>query len=1248
MKKRLLGILLILAILMTMTVVMSMSVSAEDIDFSSGKEVEATCQHCNATVTWLPLTQEVMDTWGANDKVYDPANGTHYYVCYTADDQTQVTLPGSTGLAINTGDSLCLHLNGKKLYRNGARGFGVSGTLNIMDHTAEDGSIVAYAKTDSTGMVVRLGSSGAKCNLYGGTMEMRTGSSDYAKQGGCVYAGSGTTFTMYGGTLTSGIARTGGNLYVANGATAHLLGGTITGGAASYGDKLGGNIYCAGQLTLGNCDVTDGTADSLGSDMYFNGTGKLTVKSAFAGETYAAFNAAHLPVSLADGYLTDTLDVCEGVFTGKLFLEKDSELYTLYGKENDTKLYVKEREIEDVDFSAGGTVNGWCQHCKTNVDWKPLTDSVTTTWGTNYSTSNGTHYYVAAEKVKISGGILTIAEGEELCLHLNGNTLYRNNIRAFNLNGTMSIMDHKAGEGVLFAYAESTSTGGVIRMAKTSAKLNLYGGTLQMKTGSSLKCVSGGTVYMIEGGSTFNMYGGTLSGGKAKNGGNLYVGKNSNFTMTGGTMTGGEALLDGSSTGYGGNIYSNGSVTLGNGTFSNGEAGVCGSDLYLSSTGTLTVKSNFAGEGKVGFNSAHLGDPVMGSPLTATLDSCEGAFPGKLYLENSSYLPGLYGKADDTKIYVADTALMKKDGTTAWYGSAAEAMAAYDEHTVSLFTGTGELVVDGGAYTVDLAGADLAVSGTGTVTLFDSANKDGKTYGTATVTGVTVANAFETEVDGTKYYMFNEGNTYSFHCISVGLSGCNIRPSSSGIYYTGIWSCDDKMATMLDSFGVAVSLVKTPDKDFETDTSCLYTAFDKTKMETGVPRNGVIIEGILDAAKTAYRNNKNARMPIYAAAYMKMTDGTVIVGDVTGNYSLHSAMAYLDDLIGQNPGTLAEARAQARAFYETWSDDGMGTWTQDLNNTLTRREDGVLNLLMMPNSYAYYYVEELYALLMENLPEGITEVNIYNVYHSGCSAERASNAWKNNERYYTIFKTCADGRIQLTEQYTATIEEALVLEDWDFIHLHGSLISGADYPNVPENGTHLKIAAVAEPLLDRFHYLFPDAQLLWQRTWTSEIGRSDLWTEEYSQGYDIGMQYISDYMCNEWDLNKPYDLVQVNSGAGWREARKLEAGKNLLPFGGLCARLGWEDYALTLGYAEGEKPNSGDGYHDGDIGGAQLINAYTWYETLTGQDCRETKYRPAYTKDGVTYTHPEELIKIFQDAVHGVVSQMPETVQPAK
>ena len=39
-------------------------------------------------------------------------------------------------------------------------------------------------------------------------------------------------------------------------------------------------------------------------------------------------------------------------------------------------------------------------------------------------------------------------------------------------------------------------------------------------------------------------------------------------------------------------------------------------------------------------------------------------------------------------------------------------------------------------------------------------------------------------------------------------------------------------------------------------------------------------------------------------------------------------------------------------------------------------KDPKLSILMVGNSFCYYYVEELYDLLMENLPKGIEEVEI--------------------------------------------------------------------------------------------------------------------------------------------------------------------------------------------------------------------------------------------------------------------------------
>ena len=1024
----------------------------------------------------------------------------------------------------------------------------------------------------------------------------------------------------------------------------------------------------------------------------------------------------------------------------------------------------------DVDFSAGGTVNGYCQKCKANVNWLPLTEDVTTGWGKDYSESNGTHYYVADKEVKLAGGILTVAAGEELCLHLNGNTLYRGNIRAFNVSGTLSIMDHAANEGVLYAYAESTSTGGVIRLAAATGELNLYGGTLQMKTGSSTRCVSGGTVYMYKG-STFTMTGGTLSGGRATNGGNLYIGENCNFTMTGGTITGGTVTIGESSTGMGGNVFisagatvnisnatltggsaaerggnlvttatnitlnitdstisdgscdkhggnlylnngyitmtgctvtggsskgsggniityvggskaenylrmngctvtggtagtwggnvyvtgnssGTGTLTLGNCTVTGGTCGNTGRNIFVAETGKLAITKDFAGEASVRFNSALVSDPVRGGSITAAGGSCEGPFTGKLYIENDAQQPELYGKTGDTTLYIKAAAIVGSDGKKVWYDTNADAVANYDSNAKYLVANQGELALTGGAYTVDLCGADVNVTGTGSVTFMDSANADFATYGTATATGVTVKNTAATQVDGNTYYMVRDGETYSFHRLGAALTNVNIRPSSAGIYYDGTWNCDETMLGQVESYGVAVSLTKLPTEKFESDSTCLYTSYGKDTLSSGTTKTGVIIQGILDADKTAYRNDKNGKMPIYARAYVKLTDGTVIMSDTGAAESLYSAMTRLDQLIKTNNTYSRNYLHDAREFYNTWKEDGMGSWEMNTIPVQPKVEDGKLNLLMVGNSFCYYYVEELYELLAENMPEGITEVNVYNVYHSGCQLHTHYQKWTDNAGYYTIYRTNKDGRVALTDKYTGTLEQALAMEeDWDYISLNGR-VDTTDYTDHDNLDQYcLEIATKAAPLLQRFNDLFPNAQLLWQRTWVSELGRVSgdvVWTEEYAQAYDAGMQFICNWMCEEFDQDKPYDLIQVNSGAGWREAREMEAGKNLLPFGGLCARLGYDDYAVTLGYAEGEKPNSGDGYHDGDIGGAQLINAYTWYETLTGNDCRETVYRPVYTYSGTTYTLSEELVEIFQEAVHGVVSQMPETVKPAK
>ena len=296
-------------------------------------------------------------------------------------------------------------------------------------------------------------------------------------------------------------------------------------------------------------------------------------------------------------------------------------------------------------------------------------------------------------------------------------------------------------------------------------------------------------------------------------------------------------------------------------------------------------------------------------------------------------------------------------------------------------------------------------------------------------------------------------------------------------------------------------------------------------------------------------------------------------------------------------------------------------------------QDGTLRILMVGNSFCYYYTEELYELLMENPPEGVTAVEVYNLYYSGCSLTRHYDWWVGNTGEYDLFKVSSNGRENLAPVKQWTLENALRMANWDYISLQGSA-QGTSYMSGDPTENSLKAASLAEPLLNRFHELYPQAQLLWHRTWFFEIGRVSgkyTYTAEDGPRYDAGMQAVCDYMCNEFVKDKEYDLKMVNSGVAWTKARELNETRNLLPEGGLCARLGVVNLS-TYPLGEG-LPNPGDGYHDGDIGGAQLLNAYIWYMTLTGNtDLTKSNYKPVYQKDGVPYPLSDELIAMLKEA----------------
>ena len=188
------------------------------------------------------------------------------------------------------------------------------------------------------------------------------------------------------------------------------------------------------------------------------------------------------------------------------------------------------------------------------------------------------------------------------------------------------------------------------------------------------------------------------------------------------------------------------------------------------------------------------------------------------------------------------------------------------------------------AMALDLCGYDITgnVTVDGSLTVFDSATDDYDVsdglYGeiTGTVTGTLEA------ADG--YVAAAKG----FHRFDQYISGVSLRPSNAGIYYTATVLADEVLRSEFASQGVAVSLTDLPGVDFETDEDTLYA--------TG--SNGVLVQNIL---KGDGEDADRGIMDIYAASYVKLQDGTVLVSDENIAYSLYDVLLLIR---AQNPDTL--------------------------------------------------------------------------------------------------------------------------------------------------------------------------------------------------------------------------------------------------------------------------------------------------------------------------------------------------------
>ena len=273
--------------------------------------------------------------------------------------------------------------------------------------------------------------------------------------------------------------------------------------------------------------------------------------------------------------------------------------------------------------------------------------------------------------------------------------------------------------------------------------------------------------------------------------------------------------------------------------------------------------------------------------------------------------------------------------------------------------------------------------------------------------------------------------------------------------------------------------------------------------------------------------------------------------------------------------------------------------------TPTAPDDGVIDILMVGNSFCYYYVEELVGLAAA---DGIN-MRVCNVYYSGCKMSQHYKWWIEKEAPYQFFVTTAEnGRVQTDD---VSLEWCLQQGKWDYISIQSLDINSSD----PE-----ELLQYNKLYLDTFYGYFrehfPYAQMVWHQTWSYAVGTAGngtVTTAETQAANHRRNQAAAKLICEK------YDLLNVPSGDAWAIIRDGGYDK-------LCGRIG-----------KGTN-HEGDYYHDGDVGGGQYLNACVWYETITGRSCLGNTYRPVYKYNGQEIPLNSEMTyEKLQEAAHQAV-----------
>ena len=726
-----------------------------------------------------------------------------------------------------------------------------------------------------------------------------------------------------------------------------------TGGASNYGLA----IRCDSNITtLINCNFTTNTnaaSRSAYGGIVYQTSGTLNVDNCTFTNGYGKFGgniyATKATVTIANSTFTGgkcvdggyggnlcLLDVTNATITNTSFSNGTAPLWG-----GNVFMQGTPATIKGCTFTGGTSENGgsfFTVNRPVTMEDCSFTGGKATVSGGNLLVKNSTFNMI---NTTVTGGEAAVSGGNVCCA---------NSVNATFTSGKIS--GGKAANGGNIGTAGLASNGATINLVG----VEITGGVATTNGGN----VAAFTEIGYAGYPTLNIKGGTISGGKAPNGGNVYVAgaakeaatadkaaiaqRTAKLNITGGVISGGVATTNG------GNVYANyATVSMTAGTVTNGQAN--GGGNILGTNATLTISGGEVTDGKA--------SDLAGSIYVST--ACTTNISGTAVVSG--------GKADDRggNFYMSSTnSVLNISGGTVKDGT------SYS-HGGNIFANNGKIAITGGVvsggYTEGSGGNIYASMGYGdsalnaSLTIKDDGNAE--TPIPQIINGVALA-------DGGNIYAGFGGNSKKLIGKLI-LGNCTISGGAAKGEGNDLYMNAHTILELLPEFSQEVScyIAETINNSMIADGVYGAAFANGRGISTGDFTGKFIVEnyedtfvfakdGTLyfagaatvaaDGAKTWYKSNEEAVAAYEGAAYLQAAPGALVLPEG----------AYIVDLAGQ---TVAISGAATVTLFDTANDDfdGFGTATVEgvtlANTALTRVQNKDYYTMEAEGAYSFHRVE---------------------------------------------------------------------------------------------------------------------------------------------------------------------------------------------------------------------------------------------------------------------------------------------------